>query len=87
MKHEIVEGSPIDPAQLRRALECYPTGICVITCRSDEGLDMGMTVSSVNSLSLEPPLKLFSIRKAARKPARLAGHAGAGDQRPGHDQG
>src|SRR6516162_8161147 len=52
----------------RQALGQFPTGVCVVTCAVDGAL-LGMTMSSFNSLSLEPPLVLFSIdRRAASLP-------------------
>jgi flavin reductase (DIM6/NTAB) family NADH-FMN oxidoreductase RutF len=44
----------------RRALGHFPTGVCVVTSQVERAR-VGMTVSSFNSLSLEPPLVLFSI--------------------------
>jgi flavin reductase (DIM6/NTAB) family NADH-FMN oxidoreductase RutF len=49
-----------DVRAFRRALGHFPTGVCVVTSQVDGGR-VGMTVSSFNSLSLEPPLVLFSI--------------------------
>jgi flavin reductase (DIM6/NTAB) family NADH-FMN oxidoreductase RutF len=49
-----------DPRAFRRALGQFPTGVCVVTCVAD-GERLGMTMSSFNSLSLDPPLVLFSI--------------------------
>ena len=54
-----------DPLAFRRALGQFPTGICVATCRV-ENEDLWMTMSSFNSLSLDPPLVLFSIDRRAR---------------------
>ncbi|MBZ9791975.1 flavin reductase family protein [Rhizobium sp. 3T7] len=52
----------------RQALGQFPTGVCVVT--SMIGADkLGVTISSFNSLSLDPPLILFSIdRRAASLP-------------------
>jgi flavin reductase (DIM6/NTAB) family NADH-FMN oxidoreductase RutF len=49
-----------DLRSFRRALGHFPTGVCVVTSQVDTVL-VGMTISSFNSLSLEPPLVLFSI--------------------------
>ena len=54
----------IDPREMRQALGQFPTGVCIVTCRGD-GEDCGMTMSSFNSLSLDPPLVLFSVDKRA----------------------
>jgi flavin reductase (DIM6/NTAB) family NADH-FMN oxidoreductase RutF len=54
-----------DLRSFRRALGHFPTGVCIVTTQVDAVL-VGMTISSFNSLSLEPSLVLFSIdRKAA----------------------
>jgi flavin reductase (DIM6/NTAB) family NADH-FMN oxidoreductase RutF len=49
-----------DVRSFRRALGHFPTGVCIVTSRVG-GARLGMTVSSFNSLSLEPPLILSSI--------------------------
>jgi flavin reductase (DIM6/NTAB) family NADH-FMN oxidoreductase RutF len=49
-----------DARAFRRALGLFPTGVCVVTSLVDGAL-LGMTVNSFNSLSLDPPLVLFSI--------------------------
>ena len=57
-------GEPFDARAFRQALGQFPTGVCVVTTRvGDE--DLGMTISSFNTLSLEPPLILFSIGRQA----------------------
>ncbi len=66
-----------DTRAFRQALGQFPTGVCVVTCVV-EGVALGMTVSSFNSLSLDPPLVLFSIdRRAASLPLweRAEGYA------------
>ncbi|MEJ6003025.1 flavin reductase family protein [Paucibacter soli] len=47
--------------QLRRTLGCYPTGVTVVTTRAPDGRPVGLTVNSFASLSLEPPLLLWSL--------------------------
>jgi flavin reductase (DIM6/NTAB) family NADH-FMN oxidoreductase RutF len=49
-----------DLRTFRRALGHFPTGVCVVTSQVDM-VRTGMTISSFNSLSLEPPLVLFSV--------------------------
>lgn len=53
--------STIDPKDLRRALGCFPTGVAIVTTLSREGDPVGLTISSFNSVSLDPPLVLWSI--------------------------
>jgi flavin reductase (DIM6/NTAB) family NADH-FMN oxidoreductase RutF len=50
----------------RDALGLYATGVAVITGRTDEGARLGATVSSFSSVSLDPPLVLFSIGRSTR---------------------
>ena len=56
----------IEPAQLRQLLGCFPTGVAVITTRTADGRPAGLTCNSFSSVSLEPPLVLFSLRKASK---------------------
>lgn len=45
----------------RRALAQFATGVTVVTTRSVHGDPIGLTVNSFNSVSLEPPLVLWSL--------------------------
>lgn len=51
----------IDIGQFRRALSCFATGVAVATTLDEHGERVGMTISSFSSVSLEPPLVLWSI--------------------------
>ena len=53
-----------DPADYRKALSCFATGVTVVIAHWQGG-DWGMTCNSFASVSLEPRLVLWSIRKAA----------------------
>lgn len=53
----------IDSAAYRRALSCFATGVTVVTTLDGDGQRVGITVSSFNSVSLDPPLVLWSIGK------------------------
>lgn len=55
----------IDPAQFRSAMGQFPTGVAVISTLDGEGRPYGITVSSFASLSLEPPLVQWSLRRNA----------------------
>lgn len=48
---------------LRRALGMFATGITIITTCDAEGRPIGLTVNSFNSVSLEPPLIVWSLSK------------------------
>ncbi len=54
----------VDPAQFRQLLGRFATGVTVVTTRDPSGQPVGMTASSVASVSLEPPLVLVSVDRA-----------------------
>jgi len=51
-----------DSRELRDALGQFATGVCVITANPDGWQPFGMTVNSFASVSLEPPLILWSLQ-------------------------
>lgn len=56
----------IDRDEFRAALGLFPTGVAVVTAEGVTGEGkIGMTITSFNSVSLDPPLVLFSIGKKA----------------------
>lgn len=55
------DDSQIDLNEFRRALSCFATGVAVVTVLDADGEKAGMTISSFNSVSLDPPLVLWSI--------------------------
>ncbi|HEY0972733.1 MAG TPA: flavin reductase family protein [Gemmatimonadales bacterium] len=55
----------IDPDSFRATLGRFASGVTVVTTRSDDGRDHGMTVSAFCSLSLEPPLVLVCVARDA----------------------
>lgn len=55
-----------DSIQFRRALSQFATGVTVITTRLADGTYRGLTASSFNSVSLDPPLVLWSLANKAR---------------------
>ncbi|MEL7370927.1 MAG: flavin reductase family protein [Myxococcota bacterium] len=50
----------------RRALGSFATGVTIVTTVAEDGTKMGLTVSSFNSVSLNPPLILWSLDRKAR---------------------
>jgi flavin reductase (DIM6/NTAB) family NADH-FMN oxidoreductase RutF len=56
----------------RHALGLFPTGVAVVTAIAGDGERIGATVSSFNSVSLSPPLVLFSIARTAKSFAAWA---------------
>jgi 3-hydroxy-9,10-secoandrosta-1,3,5(10)-triene-9,17-dione monooxygenase reductase component len=57
--------STIDPIQLRNAFGSFITGVTIITGRAPDGTPVGMTANSFSSVSLDPPLALWSVAKTA----------------------
>jgi flavin reductase (DIM6/NTAB) family NADH-FMN oxidoreductase RutF len=53
------------PRALRNALGRFATGVTIITCVDAAGERVGLTANSFAALSLEPPLVLWSLRRAS----------------------
>ena len=61
-----VTAPPMDGRELRNIFALFPTGVAIVTARGLEGDWIGATVSSFNSVSLDPPLVLFSMARTAK---------------------
>lgn len=58
--------------QFRAALGTFATGVTIVTTRNSAGEDIGLTANSFNSVSLDPPMVLWSLaRKSLSLPAFL----------------
>ena len=55
------------PDLYRRVMGCFPTGVAVMTVRGPDGSTAGVTASSFNTVSMEPPMILWSL--ALRAPS------------------
>jgi (E)-2-((N-methylformamido)methylene)succinate hydrolase len=55
----------IDVKDLRKAFGTFMTGVTVVTTRDNDGQLRGFTANSFSSVSLDPPLLLVCISKAA----------------------
>src|SRR3977135_2362203 len=55
------DNSPIDPRDFRNALGTYATGVTIITAVAPDGKPSGLTCNSFASVSLNPPLVLWSL--------------------------
>lgn len=55
--------SKIDPREFRNALGQFATGVTVITSLDENDQPVGVTASSFNSVSVDPPLVLWSLAK------------------------
>jgi flavin reductase (DIM6/NTAB) family NADH-FMN oxidoreductase RutF len=54
-----------DSRDFRTALGTFPTGVCLITTLAPDGQRAGLTVNSFSSVSLEPPMVLWSLARTA----------------------
>ena len=61
-----------DRRTLRDALGCFATGVTVVTCLDRTGQPVGLTANSFTALSLDPPLLLVCVAKAAASAGPLA---------------
>ena len=55
----------MDTRYFRNALGRFTTGVTIVTCLDAAGQPVGLTANSFNSLSLDPPLLLWSLRSAS----------------------
>ena len=55
----------LDRRDFRSALGCFPTGVCLVTTMGPGGKAEGMTINSFTSVSLDPPMVLWSLSRAA----------------------
>jgi flavin reductase (DIM6/NTAB) family NADH-FMN oxidoreductase RutF len=55
----------VDPSDFKAVLGRWATGVAVVTTRGADGTQIGLTVNSFASVSLDPPLVLFSIGRDA----------------------
>lgn len=52
----------LNEAELKKAMGCFATGVTIVTANHN-GADIGMTCNSFNTVSLDPAMVLWSIRK------------------------
>lgn len=62
----------VDPADYRRVLGNFPTGVAVITATTPEHGPVGMVVGSFTSISLDPPLVAFLPMTSSSSYQKLA---------------
>ncbi len=61
-------------SDFRNALGMFATGVTIVTARDASGLRVGLTANSFASVSLDPPLVLWSLsRQAGSVPAFSSG--------------
>jgi flavin reductase (DIM6/NTAB) family NADH-FMN oxidoreductase RutF len=61
-----------DRRDYRKALGQFATGVTVVTARGADGRNVGVTVNSFSSVSLDPPLILWSLARQAASFADFA---------------
>jgi flavin reductase (DIM6/NTAB) family NADH-FMN oxidoreductase RutF len=54
-----------DARDFRSALGCFPTGVCLVTALAPDGRRVGLTANSFSSVSLDPPMVLWSLSRSA----------------------
>ncbi|MET7846735.1 flavin reductase family protein [Streptomyces avermitilis] len=65
------ERAPLDPAEFRRVLGTFATGVTVITAPGEQG-PAGFACQSFSSLSLDPPLVAFMVGRTSTTWPRIA---------------
>ncbi|QWE10506.1 flavin reductase family protein [Polynucleobacter sp. es-EL-1] len=58
--------TPFTSQELRKGFSSFATGVTIITCLDASQNSHGITISSFNTVSLEPPLILWSLKKHSR---------------------
>jgi len=66
----------IDAGRYKDFFANWPGAVAVITCRGADGAPQGFTASSFISLSLDPTLVLFAIKRSARSLPHFAAAEG-----------
>ncbi|MGJ7611914.1 MULTISPECIES: flavin reductase family protein [unclassified Variovorax] len=69
----MAEPERFDRQDFRKALGRFSTGVTVVTTRAPDGRRVGMTANSFSSVSLEPPLVLWSLARHAPSAADFTG--------------
>ncbi|MFL9924343.1 flavin reductase family protein [Herbaspirillum lusitanum] len=64
-----------DASHFRQALSQFATGVTIITTRLADGTLLGLTASSFNSVSLDPPLVLWSLGTKANSMPVFSGNS------------
>ena len=56
----------VDAKDFRKALGRFATGVTIVTTRGPGGVPVGVTANSFNSVSLEPPMVLWSLARSSK---------------------
>jgi flavin reductase (DIM6/NTAB) family NADH-FMN oxidoreductase RutF len=80
-----IHQQPVDPAQLRRAYGCFPSGVTAV-CAMIADQPVGMAASSFTSVSLGPPLVSVCVGNGSTTWPRLRDRARIGISVLAHGQ-
>ncbi len=58
--------TPVDGSQMRHTMGRFLTGVAVVTTTDAAGAQHGMTISSLQSISLEPPILMIALNFGTR---------------------
>src|SRR5260370_10947161 len=83
--NERIERPAMAERQFRDALAQFATGVTIITARAQHGF-IGFTANSFNSVSLNPPLIIWSLARRSRSLAIFEGAAQYAVNVLAHDQ-
>ena len=75
MQKSSTKPSEFDARHFRAALSQFATGVTVITTRLPDQSFLGITASSFNSVSLAPPLVLWSLAQTANSLPVFSGNS------------
>lgn len=65
-------GAVADTRALRDALGRFATGVTIVTTRTTQGAPVGLTANSFASVSLDPPLVLWSAARSSMRHQHFA---------------
>jgi flavin reductase (DIM6/NTAB) family NADH-FMN oxidoreductase RutF len=69
----LLKTAAVSDRRFRDAMAQFATGVTVITTRSKDGAFVGFTANSFNSVSLDPPLVIWSLARRSRSLAVFEG--------------
>ncbi|MDM5181793.1 flavin reductase family protein [Massilia sp. DJPM01] len=71
-----VPSAAVDSRHFRQALSQFATGVTIVTAALADGRLVGVTINSFSSVSLDPPLVLWSLAHTAGSMAAFQAAAG-----------
>jgi flavin reductase (DIM6/NTAB) family NADH-FMN oxidoreductase RutF len=66
MSDQVDDRGEVDPDSFRVLMSTFPSGVTVVTAADGQGAPLGLTCSSLCSVSVEPPLLLICVRSGSR---------------------